>query len=133
MAHISAAASTALSNSYAVMTVTGTTTDEQVARPVPDSCFLEDAHLQIDTIAGGAENITWYVAADAGGDIPITKAVTSAIVTGKTTATDGAVVEILSKHYHRFEDGASENLYIVAKTDVGTCNAIARLTWSLVS
>ena len=133
MAQISAAASTALSTSYAVMACTSTTTDEAVAAPLPDSCYLEDAHLQIDTIAGGATTITWYIAADAAGDVPLTKLVTSTIVTGKTTATDGAVVEILGKWYMRYDDGVSDTIYVVAKTNAGTANAIARVTWNLRS
>ena len=133
MAQISAAASTALTSAYAVMACTSTVTGEAQAVPMPDSCFLELSHLQLDTIAGGAASITWYVAADAAGDIPLTKLVTSTIVTGATTATDGAVVEVLGIQYVRFSDGVGDTIYVVAKTNVGTCNAIARVTWNLTS
>ena len=131
MAQISAAASTALSNSYTVLACTSTSSGEAAAAILPDSCYLEDAHLQLDTIAASATTITWYISADAGGDVPLTKEVTSTIVVGKTTATDGAVVEVLGKHYMRFDEGVSDTIYVVAKTNVGTCNAIARITWNL--
>jgi hypothetical protein len=97
---------------------------------MPDSCYLELAHLQLDTIAGGATTITWYVAADAGGDVPLTKEVTTTIVTGKTTATDGGAVEVLGIQYVRFDEGLGDTIYVVAKTNTGTANAIARVTWN---
>ena len=133
MAQISSAASTALSTSYAVMTCTSTTTAEAQAAKMPDSCFIELAHLQLDTIAGGATTVTWYVAADAAGDIPLTKLVTSTIVVGKTTTTDGTVVEVLGIQYVRFDDGVGDAIYVVAKTNAGTVNAIPRVTWNYTS
>lgn len=133
MAQISSAASTALSTSYAVMTCTSTTTAETQAVPMPDSCFIELAHLQLADIAGGATTVTWYVAADAAGDIPLTKLVTSTIVVGATTATDGAVVEVLGIQYVRFDDGEGGEIYLVAKTNAGTVNAIPRVTWNYTS
>ena len=132
MAQISAAASTALSTSYTVMPCTATTAGEAVAAPVPDVCWLEDCHLQLDTIAT-ATTVTWFIAADAAGDVPLTHEVTTAIVTGATTATAGAVVEILSKWYVRYDVGVSETIYVVAKLDAGTANAIPRITWNLSS
>jgi hypothetical protein len=133
MAQISAAASTALSTSYAALECTGTTSGEAQAVEVPDGCYLEDAHLQLDTIAGGATSITWLVAADAAGDVPLTNEITTTIVPGTTTATDGAVVEILGKLYQRYSVGVGGSVFIFAKTNAGTANAIARLTWNLTS
>ena len=58
---------------------------------------------------------------------------TSTIVAGATTATDGAVVEVLGIQYVRFSDGVGDTIYVVAKTNTGTANAIARVTWNLTS
>lgn len=125
--NISTEATTALSTTYAILTIDGAAA-EGVA--VPDRCHLEYMHAQLDTISS-ATKIVWYLASDAAGDVPLTKEVTSTIVVGATTATDGAVVEALGVAYRRFSAGTAGAVYIVAKTDAGTCNAVARVVWTL--
>lgn len=125
--NISTEATTALSTTYVILTIDGAAA-EGVA--LPDRCYLEYMHAQLDTISG-ATAIVWYLCSDAAGDVPLTKEVTSAIVVGATTATDGAVVEALGVAYRRFAAGTSGAIYVAAKTDAGTCNAVTRVVWTL--
>lgn len=115
-----AEAATALSSSYTVLTCDAT--HEGVL--LSPSVQLLNAHLEIDTIASSAASITWYLAADSSGDIPITPEVTDTIVTGKTTATDGGVARTVGV---AFKPSTAGTVYVVAKTDTGTCNATARV------
>lgn len=117
---IAEGSATALSNSYTVITLA----------TVPDRVHLGGLFAKIDTIASSAASVTWYLAADSAGDHAITSAVTSTIVTGKTTATDGGYAEAVDIPFAfpSWSTGAGA-LYLVAKTDTGTCNITPGLTW----
>ena len=130
MAQISASASSALTNAFSVIACTSTTTAEAQAQPMPDSCFLQLAHLELSSIVT-ATTVTWHLCADAAGDIPLTHSRTTSIVTGITTTTDGAVTEIAGISYVRFIDGVGDSIYLAAKLNAGTASAIARVTWDL--
>jgi hypothetical protein len=123
----SAEASTALSSTYTVLTLDGDS--EGGASPIPDRCVLSWLHGEIDTIASSAASIQWYVALDSNGDIPITDAVTETILVGNTTATDGGVSTLLDMSYHLVSSSTPGKLYVLAKTDTGTCNITVRLHW----
>lgn len=125
---ISAEASTALSTSYTVLTLDGDTSGDAAAKPVPDQCLLAYVIAVLDTTSS-ATAITWYLAADSGGDVPLTREVTSDILAGKTTATDGSVVMLLDVDYVRTSAGTAGALYLVAKTTAGTANCTPRLIW----
>jgi len=129
--NISAEATAALTTSYAALTLTDDTTSEALAQNIPDACYLDWMHIQLDTIAGGAAAVTWYLCSDASMDVPLTKEVTTTIVAGDTTATDGAVVEALNVAYRRFSVGTGGSIYIAAKLDAGTANGIARIVWHI--
>jgi len=128
--HLAAAAKTALTTSYQVLAMTGTTTDEALARPIQDECHLGLVHGELDTIAGGASAVTWYLSADAAGDVPLTPEVTTVIVAGKTTATDGGFGDVVDIDYRRFSSGVAGTVHLVAKLDAGTANCIPRIIWS---
>lgn len=114
---VAESSATALTTAYAAIALTG----------IPDKCWLSVLRGKIDTIAASAASITWYIAEDAAGDIPLTKEVTSTILTGKTDATDGGVVEAVDMDYAIAAGGTSGSMWVLAKTDTGTCNLLAAL------
>lgn len=126
---ISAERSTALSTSYASMTLNADTVGDTGAKVVPSSCYLSDVVLQLTTIAGGATSVTWFVSQDLAGDKPLTLSCTSTIVTGKTTAASGSVTMYLGKDYVKGSDGVTGELFLQVKLNAGTANGVARLTW----
>ena len=89
---------------------------------VPDECYLDSVQGLIDTIAGGATEVTWYVTEDAAGDFPLTDEVPVDIVVGIATATDGGVRTVFDTEYARSSNGVAGKLYVWAKLDAGTCN-----------
>ena len=96
--------------------------------PVPDRARLSLLRLALTSISG-ATSISWYLAEDAAGDVPLTPRVSSTIQTGKTTATSGGVAETLDVSRLRSSAaGTIGRLYVVAKTDSGTATAVAYLT-----
>jgi hypothetical protein len=127
---LSAEASKALSTSYATFTLDADTTADSSAARVPTHCTLGMLVLTLDTIAGGATTLTYFLSVDSSGDVPITNETTTDITTGKTTATDGGVAGLINAPYRHFSAGTAEGkLYVHVKTDAGTANCIARLTW----
>jgi hypothetical protein len=109
-------ATVALSTTYAKMTLNGA--DEDDAANFPERVVLGAAVLRLDTIAGGAASVTWYVSEDSAGDAPIAGPVTSTIV-GQTAATGGVAESITVPWVVNAVDG---NLYVWAKLDAGTAN-----------
>ncbi len=126
---VSAERSTALSTSYATLALDNDTTADASAAPVPTFCHLGMVVITLDTIAGGATTLTYFLSADAAGDVPITNATTTTITTGKTTATDGGVVGLVDAAYRHLDVGVAGKLYLQVKTNAGTANAIGRVTW----
>lgn len=124
-----ASISTALSTVKAALAC-GLTSGDARSSVIPDECTLSHVWLEIASIAGGATAITWYLAADAAGDVAIAPSVTSAIVIGKTTPTDGSVCEAVDLEWCRPSSGAVGVLYLICNTNVGTANAIGRVHWS---
>ena len=118
-------AATALTTSYAAIAVSIGGADT-LDSAIPDSCWLSLLHGQLDTLAGCA-SITWYIAADSGGDVALTDVLATPIVIGKTTATDGAVVEGLDIEYSRSSAGSAGKVWVIAKTDAGTINLTPRI------
>jgi hypothetical protein len=117
---IAEGSATALSSSYSVIALS----------IVPDRVHLGGLFGKIDTIASSAASVTWYLAADSAGDHAITSEVTSTIVTGKTTATDGGFAEAVDIDwaFPSWATGAG-SLYLVAKVDTGSANLTPGLTW----
>lgn len=128
----SVGAQTALTTAYSgggAIEVKGVTGTDSRAQAIPNDCELGWLHGEIDTIAGGATTITWFISADAAGDIPITSEVTETILTGQTTATDGGIVTLIEKAWSLPSVGTQGSLWVWAKTDAGTANLTPRLFW----
>lgn len=118
----SGSVSVSLSTTDTVLTL-GTVGD-----PVPDDRYLSLLRLALTSLSGSPVSISWFLAEDENGDIPLTPRKTTTIVTGKTTATKGAVAETLDVVRRRSSGGTLGRLYVVAKTNTGTCSAVAYLS-----
>ena len=98
-----------------------------------DSTNVQSVELSIDSISSAA-SITMYLCRDAAGDIPLTPGQTSGatqtIQTGVTTAADGGVIFLIDADVN-FHTGHSvaDTVYVVLKTDAGTCVANIRVNW----
>jgi hypothetical protein len=121
--HYVSEAATALSATYAVMTLDGA--HGGTALPTKGA-FLDTLVGAVDTIASSAATITWKLTSDVAGDRPITAETTWTILVGETTATSGSVV---SQPGQWFIPKVAGTVYLWAKTDTGTCNLTPELTW----
>jgi len=125
-----------LSATYAVLPLTIDATNSSRSSELPNDAYLESVEFEISSIASSAATITVYLSRDSAGDVPITTTAivgaAQAITTGLATATDGAVVYTINKDYH-YDSGVGATtpgtLYVVAKTNTGTCTANIRLNW----
>jgi len=115
-------ASTALSTSYASITV-GTNT------PFPADCLISHVDLEMDTLSTATE-VTWYLCRDAEGDVPISNEVTSAIIDQGSGSALGGFGAAINVAYAIDTDAGTTagELYVRAKVDAATPNAIARIT-----
>ena len=120
----SESASVALSTSYAVLGLDGTPSG---ARALADRVSLGLAELALTSIAGGATKVTWYVCRDLTRDQPLTDEIQSDIVTGTTAGAGGCAAT--------FEGAilvsSGGTIYIAAKLDAGTADAVARVSWGV--
>jgi len=74
--------------------------------------------------------VTWNLAKDAAGDFGITPEVASTIVVGATTSSKGSFNALIDVDYVKtLTNGVTEHLYLVARTDTGTCTLAAFLFW----
>lgn len=123
------AAKLAVTSSYQAIAVLGSQALDARAKTIPDECLLSMLTGEIDAIASSAATISWYLALDAAGDNAITNVVASTIVVGLGTATDGGFAVALDFEYTRPTTASQGSLYLVAKTNTGTCNLTPRLYW----
>jgi hypothetical protein len=125
--YVSASASVALTAAYPA---TGAVLEAQAAfansQDLAPMAWLSLITLQLTTIAG-ATTITWFLARDVDGNVPITPAQTDTILDPDADG-DGSVVRTLGVEWNAEVLG---DLYVFAETDAGTANAVAVLTWRL--
>ena len=93
-----------------------------------DDCRLSMLHAELTSVVS-ATTVTWYLAADSDGDVPLTDAVTSTILAGATTATSGGVSSLVNMDYLRASNGTTGKLYAFTKLDAGSATATVRLYW----
>jgi len=62
----------ALTTAYQVFTLTADTTNCARTANVPPFAELKNINFELDTIAGGASKVTFYLPRDLAGDIPVT-------------------------------------------------------------
>jgi hypothetical protein len=121
----------ALTTSYQVLALTGDPTNAPRTANVPDFAHFQHLAVEMDTIAGGASSVTFFLARDAAGDIPLTAEQTASVQFGFTTATDGSAIACIDLDYH-YQQLAVETrgtVYVVIKTNAGTANGNLRLHW----
>ena len=121
----------ALTTTYQAFGVTQDAANNARSAPVPTFAELKNINFELDTIAGGASQVTFYLARDLAGDIPVTGVQTAAVVFGLTTATKGTAISCIDLDYH-WQALAAETmgtLYLVVKTNAGTANCNVRLHW----
>ena len=120
----SESASVALSTSYAMLALNGTPSG---ARALADRVSLGLAELALTSIAGGATKVTWYVCRDLTRDQPLTDEIETDIVAGTTAGAGGCAAT--------FEGAilvsSGGTIYIAAKLDAGTADAVARVSWGV--
>ena len=121
-------------HSIARATITTLTSTETIAAlsVVKNSRFLGSLKGVITSRSVvGVDEITWAVARDALGKHLITDRVAVAITaaSGAAAATDGAVNSWVGELYSQdWTHGVPDQLYIVLKTNTGTCDIVVELT-----
>jgi len=124
---------------YISSAITGLTTTYQIielsnaaevtSQALPEKGKLSWLQGQLDTIAGGATQVIWYLTLDAAGNIPVTNEVTETILVGVGDATTGGIATRIGLSYIASPAFTPGKLYVVAKTDAGTANIVIRATW----
>lgn len=121
----------ALTTTPQIFALTRDATNSPPSAAIPTYAELRQVNVQVDTVAGGASEVSFYIAADAAGDIPLTGELTAGILYGKTTATKGTAIGCIELDYH-FQQLAVETVgtvYIIAWLNAGTANGNIRLHW----
>lgn len=121
----------ALTPTPQVFALTKDTTNCPPSAAIPTFALLKQLNVQVDTVAGGASAVTYYLSADLAGDIPLTPTSTAGILLGKTTATVGAAIDCIEVDYH-YQQLAVETVgtvYAVIWLNAGTANGNIRLHW----
>jgi len=119
-----------------IFACTADSTNASESANFPYNCNVQSVVVSIDTIASSAATINMYLARDAAGDIPLTPGQTSGatqtIQVGATTATDGGVVFLVDAdvNFHT-NHSVADTIYVVLKTDTGTCTANTRVNWRM--
>jgi hypothetical protein len=120
-----------LTTTYQAFAVTADATNNAFSAVVPHDCTLAQVNVELNTIAGGASQVTCYLARDLAGDIPVTGVCSANVLFGLTTATKGtAVIDVSLKHH--YQDLGSEvrgTLFAIVKLNAGTALANIRLYW----
>ena len=121
----------ALTTTKQVFALTADTVTCPFSVPVPNDCTLKQLNFELDTIAGGASSVTYFLARDLAGDIPVTPEASASVTFGFTTATKGTAIACIDLEHHYQELGSEVRgtLYIVVKVNAGTANANIRLYW----
>ena len=103
---------------------------ETYSKALPDVCHLVKLEVEVTAIASSAATVTWNLAKDALGKFGITPEVTSTIVVGADASTNGSFNALIEVDYVKtLTNGVTEHLYLVARTDTGTCTLAAFLSW----
>jgi hypothetical protein len=121
----------ALTTTKQVFPLTADTTNNAFSVAVTNDCTIAQLNFELDTIAGGASSVTYFLARDAAGDIPVTSETTASVTFGFTTATSGTAVSCIDveHHYQGLGSEVRGTLYIIVKVNAGTANANIRLYW----
>ena len=121
--------STGITTAYPATGFTVSNATNLGSLPVPQQAYLYRLEGKIDTIAGGATSVTWWLAVDFGGEVSLTDEQTVTILDADGDAA-GSIQTLINTAYVETNDNSSPGvLYLFAKTDAGTCNLACRLFW----
>lgn len=114
---LQAASTISLTDSYTVTELVTTDADGRSYKAgFPPSGALGNLRLFLSSISGATE-VTWFLALDSDGDIPLTQEKTSTITVGATTATKGGVSSPINTGYVIPVDDFNDAIYLVAKIE----------------
>ena len=124
-----------ISGNAAPFAVTRDATNSTLSAEFPRNCEIESVEIFLTSIAGGASDVTMYLARDSTGDVAITPGgttgATQTITSGFTSNTGSVVFEVESDF--NFDDSVTNatagTLYVVLRTDAGTATADVRVNW----
>tara|TARA_R100001086_G_scaffold75575_6_gene36643 strand:+ start:697 stop:1131 length:435 start_codon:yes stop_codon:yes gene_type:complete len=124
-----------ISGNAAPFAVTRDATNSKLSAEFPRNCEIESVEIFLTSIAGGASDVTMYLARDSTGDVAITPGgttgATQTITSGFTSNTGSVVFEVESDF--NFDDSVTNatagTLYVVLRTDAGTATADVRVNW----
>jgi len=116
-----------LTAAYTHIHLTINAADDQSSE-VPDDCLLSILDLAIDTVVGAASLADIYLSEDDGGLYPLSHPVDVTWIESATPGHYVASVEI-NRVYHLSQVGTADTVFLQARTNVGTCNIVARLRW----
>lgn len=122
----------ALTGTYQVFAMTRDGTNSPRSSLIPTWALLRRLLCFLDTIAGGASSVTFYLARDLAGDLPLTLPKTVNIAPGLTTATDGSILDDMEHDYiNPLVSGVDVEgtIYLAIKLNAGTANANLFLHW----
>jgi hypothetical protein len=116
--------STALSTAVSVIPLERAS--EQLSSAFPQSGTLSKLMVVLTSIAGAA-TVTWYLSADAAGDVPITPSHAATITTGQTAGKGGITVLIDAGYVIPATLYVTGKVYLVAVLDAGTAAGVPYL------
>jgi hypothetical protein len=111
-------ASTSLSDTPAVIELVHDSSDES-STDFPPVAVLGKFVIALTSIVG-ATNVTWYLSADADGDVPITPSHTAAITAGETAGKGGFAVLLDASSAIPDDYYVQGKVYAVVSVDTGT-------------
>lgn len=114
-----------------IFALTADATNAPRASIVPTFAELKQVNFEMDTIAGGLSQVTFYLSRDAAGDVPLTPAITAGVTFGKTTATKGTAIGCVGLEYYYMQRAYETNgtVYLVVQGNAGTANCNVLLHW----
>jgi hypothetical protein len=115
-----------LTNAFSAIALKGDSANDEGSEDVPAVGFLDHLEAEVTAIAGGCTEITWFLARDAAGDRPLTPGTVTAITIGMTTAAKGGIDALIQKLFMRVHGDTVGELWLIAKTNAGTCTVRAR-------
>ena len=120
-----------LSSSFVAIAVAKDTTNESKSQSVPNKSLLDKVRFSLNTIAGSATQVVWYLAEDSLGKHALTPSQTTTIDTGLSATTFGFISASLDGFPYRRTSKITTagTMYLIAKTDAGTATGEVFIHW----
>jgi hypothetical protein len=114
-----------------VFALTQDATNAPRSAAVPTFAQLKQINFQLDTIAAGASKVTFFLARDAAGNVPVSFVSTADVVFGRTDATKGTAIACIDLEHHYLQSAVETlgTLYLVMSLNAGTAKCNSLLMW----